>query len=87
MVTVGRWHDTIPRKSKDATRKLLELINAFDKISGYKISTEKSIYTNIEQYIPHFYILTMNNQKEKLGKQSHLPLNQKKNKIPRNKPM
>ena len=30
-------------KPKDATRKLLELINEFHKVSGYKISTEKSL--------------------------------------------
>ena len=34
---------------KDATRKLLELINGFSKASGYKINTQKSLafpYTN-----------------------------------------
>ena len=34
---------------KDATRKLLELINAFSKVAGYKINTHKSVaflYTN-----------------------------------------
>ena len=37
---------------KDATRKLLELINEFDKVSGYKINTQKSVaflYTNNER--------------------------------------
>ena len=36
-------------KSKDATRKLLELINEFSKVAGYKINTQKSLaflYTN-----------------------------------------
>ena len=35
--------------SKDATRKLLELINEFGKGAGYKINTKKSLgflYTN-----------------------------------------
>ena len=51
---------------KDSTEKLLELISEFSKISGYKINTQL-----------HFYILTMNNQKEKLRNRSHSPLQQK----------
>ena len=37
---------------KDSTRKLLELINEYDKVAGYKINTEKSLvflYTNNEE--------------------------------------
>ena len=43
--------DTILYKNnpKDATRKLLELINEFNKVAGYKINIHKSVsylYTN-----------------------------------------
>ena len=37
---------------KDAIRKLLELINEFAKVAGYKINTQKSLaflYTNNER--------------------------------------
>ena len=37
---------------KDSTRKLLELINEYSKVEGYKINTEKSLaflYTNNEE--------------------------------------
>ena len=37
---------------KDSTRKLLELINKYSKVSGYKINTQKSLaflYTNNEK--------------------------------------
>ena len=38
--------------AKDATRKLLELINEFIKVAGYKVNTEKPVaflYTNNEK--------------------------------------
>ena len=53
---------------KDTTRKLLELINEFGQVAGYKVNTQKSVaflYTNNED------------QKEKFKKQSHLPSHQK----------
>ena len=37
---------------KDCTRKLLELINEYSKVAGYKIHTQKSLaflYTNNEK--------------------------------------
>ena len=42
-VTVCKWHDTQHKNPKDAIRKLLELINDFRKIAGYKIVTQKPI--------------------------------------------
>ena len=53
---------------KDATRKLLELINEFGKVDRYKL---------INRNLLHFYTLTMKDQKEKFKKLSHLPLQQK----------
>ena len=53
---------------KYATRKLLDLINEFGKVARYKLNAQKSIavlYTNNED------------QKGKLRKQSHSPLQQK----------
>ena len=58
---------------KDTTRKLLELINEYSKVAGYKVNTQKSLA---------FYTLTMRKEKEKLIKQSHC---NKKNKMLRNK--
>ena len=51
-VTVCQWHDTIHRNPKDATRKLLDLINEFGKVVWYKINSQKSLaflYTNNER--------------------------------------
>ena len=53
---------------KDATRKLLELINEFSKVAGYKINAQKSLaflYTNNEvsereskETIPYFFFFS-----------------------------
>ena len=53
---------------KDSTRKLLEVINEYSKVAGYKINTRNPL---------HSYTLTLRKQKEKLRKQSHSPLQQK----------
>ena len=52
---------------KDSTRKLLELINEYSKVAGYKISTQKSLA----------FLYTNNEKIEKLRKQFHSPLQQK----------
>ena len=47
---------------KDATKKLLELINEYRKVAGYKINIEKSVA----------FLHTSNElSEEKLRKQSH----------------
>ena len=47
------WRNAINWKwPKDSTRKLLELINEYSKVAGYKINTQKSLaflYTNNEK--------------------------------------
>ena len=48
---------------KDAIRKLLELINEFNKIEGNK---------RICKNLLHFYTLSKKDQKDKLRTQSHL---------------
>ena len=56
------------KNPKEVTGKLLELKKKFGKISGYKINSQKSLaflYTNNKD------------QKEKLRKQFHFPLQQK----------
>ena len=50
---------------KDSTRKLLELINEYIKVAGYKINTRNPL---------HSYTPIMRKLKEKLRKQVHSPL-------------
>ena len=38
-----RMQNTRLRCTKDATKKLLELINEFGKVAGHKINTQKSL--------------------------------------------
>ena len=52
---------------KHATRKLLELINEFGIVAGYKINVQKSVA----------FLYTSNELSEKLRKQSHSPTHQK----------
>ena len=49
---------------KDTTGKLLELINEYSKVAGYKINTQKSCA----------FLYTNNEKTEKLRRQSHYPL-------------
>ena len=60
--------------SKDSTRKLLELINEYNKVSGYKINTHKSLA-----------FLYTNNEKTEREIKETIPFTNKKNKILRNK--
>ena len=53
--------------SKDTTRKLLEIINEYSKVAGYKVNTWKSLG----------FLYTNNEKIEKLRKQSHSPLQRK----------
>ena len=52
---------------KDTTRKLVELINEYRKVTGYKINTHKSLV----------FLYTNNEKTEKLRKQFHSPLQRK----------
>ena len=63
-LTVCRWHDPLIENPKDSTRKLLELINEYSKVAGYKINTQKSLA----------FLYTNNEKTEKLRKQFHSPL-------------
>ena len=61
---------------KDATRKLLELINEFGKVAGYKINAQKSLA-----------LLYSNDEKSESEIKKILPFTiATKNKISRNKP-
>ena len=66
--------DMIPyiENRKDATRILLELINEFGKVAGYKINAQKSLaFLYTRNHFPN------NEKSEKLRKGSHLPSQQK----------
>ena len=52
---------------EDTTRKILELINEFGKVAGYKINAQK--------YVAFLY--SNKDQKEKLRKQLNSPSHQK----------
>ena len=58
---------------KDSTRKLLELINEYSKVAGYKINTQKSLE----------FLYTNNEKIEKLRKQFHSPLQWKEIYLPK----
>ena len=63
---------------KDATGKLLELINEFGKVTGYKINTQKSLA---------FLYINKERAEREIKEKIPLTIATKKNKIPRNKPI
>ena len=74
ILLICRWYDTINtyRKPREATKKLLELIEKFSKVSVYKINIQKSVallYTNLsEREIKKTILLTIVSQRiYKLG--------------------
>jgi hypothetical protein len=51
-IPICRLHDPIPKRPYNSTKKLLEIINTFGKVTGYKINIQKSVafhYTNNTQ--------------------------------------
>jgi hypothetical protein len=51
-IPICRWHDLIPKRSEKLHQKLLDIINSFSKLSGYKINLQKSVvflFSNNEQ--------------------------------------
>ena len=65
------------KNPKDSTKDLLELINEFSKVAGYKINIQKSVA-----------FLYANNKLTEREIKKTIPIHScyKKNKIPRNKP-
>ena len=59
---IDQWNKI--ESPKDSTRKLLELINEYSKVAGYKINTQKSLA----------FLYTHNEKIEKLMNQFHSPL-------------
>ena len=57
---------------KDITRTLLELINEYSKVTGYKINTQTGYKINTQKSLAFLY--TNNEKTDKLRKQSHSPL-------------
>ena len=70
-------HDMIVyiENPKDATRKLLELMNEFGKVAGYRINAQKSLA-----------FLYTNDEKSEREIKETVPFTNKKNEIPRNIP-
>ena len=68
MFTVCRLQILYIENPKDVTRKLLKLINEYNKVVGYK--------TDIQKYLALLYMPIMKNKREKLRNQSHSPLRQ-----------
>ena len=63
------------KNPKDDTKKLLELINEYSKVTGYKINTQKSLT-----------ILHTNNEKSEREIKETIPFTSATKRILRNKP-
>ena len=66
-------------KQPDSTRKLLELINEYSKVAGYKINTQKSLaflYTNNEKTERENYKSLMKEIKEDTNRWRNIPCSQ-----------
>ena len=64
--TLRRCHDPLHGKPKRCHKKLLELIDEFSKVAGYKINAQKSVA----------FVYTNNEAIEKSRNRSHLELHQ-----------
>ena len=59
---------------KDSTQKLLELINEFSKLAGYKININLKSVAFQNSNLVHFFTITMKYQKGKLKKNNPLKI-------------
>jgi hypothetical protein len=44
IIPICRWYDPIPERPYKLNQKLLDLINTFSEVAGYKINMQKSVF-------------------------------------------